>query len=124
MITLTFLQLTLLIFIAVVFSIAKKLFLSSKWYMQWYLRVQTKKKQAVEKDERTRIHNNLKQLAVFMDWLDKKLTTSKQKKQFFSDFANSKSSRNYWINHLLDRFAPEVEIKITPKKEVPAVEVK
>lgn len=89
---------------------------SSKPVLAWNLTRQKQKQALIKKTQKEQMLDNLKTLAQFMDYLDKRLINSHQRKKFWGDFATSKQSREYWINDLIKQLE-KPEIKIV-KKEI------
>lgn len=122
MITLTYLQICGIVAVVIIafqsFKVILSLLLHSSMFLKWSIKRKQNAQKLIQKTQREQLKENLKQLANFMDYLDKKLVNSHQRKQFWGDFATSKTSREYWINDLIKRLTPpDVEVKKVEKRE-------
>ncbi len=106
-ISLTALQLVLVVFVAVIayllgqqtVKILVKIIFTSKPVMGWNLRRQLEQKKVTKLSELQQMENNVGSLTNFMDWIDKNLQ-GVDKKSFWRDFGSSKETRAYWVKTL------------------------
>ncbi len=106
-ISLTVLQLVLVVFVAVIayligvqlVKVLLKIIFSSKPVMSWNMRRQLEQKKIQKKTELEQTEESIKILEQFMDWIDKSLG-GVDKKSFWRDFGSSKETRAYCVKKL------------------------
>ncbi len=121
-ISLTVLQLVLVVFVAVIayligvqlVKVLLKIIFSSKPVMSWNMRRQLEQKKIQKKTELEQTEESIKILEQFMDWIDKSLGGA-DKKSFWRDFGSSKETRAYWVKTLKDIIAREKNQLNAPK---------
>jgi hypothetical protein len=113
-VSLTVLQLVLVVFVAVIayligeqiVKVGLKIIFSSKPVMAWNMRRQLEQKKLQKKTELEQMEINIQSLVQFVDWIDKSLG-GVDKKSFWRDFGGSKETRNYWTKVLRDMITRE-----------------
>jgi len=98
-------------------AVLLKIIFSNKKVMAWNLKRQIAQKKLIKKTELEQLNENLNILEQFIEWIGKKVP-SKQHKQFWKDFSNSKETRKYWVKTLRDLVNVQIKNLEAPPKQV------
>ena len=80
------------------------------WLIKVALRIKGRKDKIAQLENETareKLYKRFKEVAYFIDWTDKQLTSRKERKQFWGQFIESKQIRTEYFEKFLSQFEKE-----------------